>query len=162
MAACLVSPEAGSNGAQLRVEELEVGTREIASGDVHRFIAACAVPRSAMVRTIGHAFDIASASGSVLLRVEIAPSGATVTVSAPPAAALVPLAAPERDRAPETLPSPLPGSTPLPASSAVAGEAGVPDGAIARHPRAPLSTMPLRRASDREHSTAGSALPGPL
>ncbi|HEY2398435.1 MAG TPA: hypothetical protein VGH78_05520, partial [Solirubrobacteraceae bacterium] len=88
----------------------------------------------------GHAFDIASASGSVLLRVEIAPSGATVTASAPPTAALVPLAAPERDPAPEAFPSSLSGSSPRPAAA----------------------TVPLRRASDREPSTAAPALPGPI
>jgi serine phosphatase RsbU (regulator of sigma subunit) len=166
MAACIFSPESASSSEQVRVEELEVGTREIASGDVQRFIAACRVPRTAMVRTIGHAFDIAAASGSVLLRVEITPTGATVTAAAPPTAALVPLAAPERNGVPIATPVPRSGALPdpatLPLSPAPPRDVAVPNGASERRQRTPRSTEPLRRASDREPSTAGSAVPEPL
>jgi hypothetical protein len=165
MAACIISPESGSRAEQLRVEELEVGTREIASGDVQRFIAACGVPRPAIVRTIGHAFDIATTSGSVLLRVEVTSAGATVTAAAPPAAALVPLAAPERDGMPVASPFPgypaPPDPTTFPVPPARPTGAAVGSGAE-RRSRAPRSTVPLRRASDRERSPAGPAIAEPL
>ncbi|HEX4188751.1 MAG TPA: PP2C family protein-serine/threonine phosphatase [Solirubrobacteraceae bacterium] len=136
MAACIVSPEHGSSAEQLRVEELEVGTREIASGDLQRFIAASKVPRPAIVRTIGHAFDIADACGSVLLRVEITREGATVTAAAPD-----------------------PGKLPIPSTRpAVAAATG---GASGLRQRVPRSTVPLRRASDRERSPAGPAVVEP-
>jgi hypothetical protein len=166
MAACIFSPESASSVEQVRVEELEVGTREIASGDLQRFIAACHVPRPAIVRTIGHAFDIAAASGSVLLRVEVTPAGATVTAAAPPTTALVPLAVPQRDGVPVATPLPssseLQNPAMLPRPPAPAGEVPVPNGANGRRQRTPLSTVPLRRASDREPSKAGSAVPEPL
>jgi hypothetical protein len=164
MAACILSPESGSSVAPVRIEELEVGTREIASGDVQRFVEACGVPRPAIVRTIGHAFDIASTSGSVLLRVEMTSAGATVTASPPPAAALVPLGPPELDGALQASPLPLrssppPGSSP-PEPSTEPDDAGVPEIAIPRRGRRPVGAVPLRRASDREASPAASATPG--
>jgi hypothetical protein len=132
---------------------------------VERFIAACHVPAAAIERTLGHALDIASASGSALLRIEITPTGATVTASAPPVAALVPLAVPEPDGVPlAAVPdlSPVPETRRAPVSPRLRRDAAATGGASARHQHPEPGGVPLRRASDRGPAPAGSALPEPL
>jgi hypothetical protein len=154
MAACILAPEIGSSAAEARVEELEADTRELVGGDVERFIEACRVPGPAIVRTMDHALDIASASGAVLLRVEITPAGATVTAASPPTAALVPLVSP--------MPADAQEDSVLPDSSAPPEGSAVPEPAVLFEDRPALTSVPLRRASDRERSTARSAIAEPL
>jgi hypothetical protein len=135
MAACILSPEPGISAAAVHVEELEADVRELGSGEVERFIEACRIPAPVIARTIEQAFAIASASGTVLLRVEAGRTGATVTAVPPPVAALVPLAA----------------------QAAVDAEAAALSDAPLAGGEQTVSALPLRRASDRAAATTGPA-----
>jgi hypothetical protein len=137
MAACIIAPELGVSSAPVHVEELEVDVRELDSGEVERFIGACGVPSAVIARTLDHASDIASASGTVLLRIELGPAGATVTAMPPVAPALVPLIA-------------------QPAGGPVA-DAPRSELAVLADEQPTLPSLPLRRASDRAPSATGPA-----
>ncbi|MCW3028313.1 MAG: hypothetical protein JWN81_1524 [Solirubrobacterales bacterium] len=139
MAACILAPVVGVSTAPVHVEELEADVRELASGEVERFIEACRIPSPVIARTLEHASDIASASGTVLLRIELGVAGATVTAVPPVVPALVP---------PASQPSGTPAAdapTPARRVAAIADE------------QPALPSLPLRRASDREPSAAGPA-----
>jgi hypothetical protein len=136
MAACIIAPELGVSSAPVHVEELEVDLRELASGEVERFIGACRVPGAVIARTLDHASEIASASGTVLLRIEPGPAGATVTAMPPVAAALVPLTAQAAASPVADAPSEL---------------------AVLADEQPALTSLPLRRASDRASPAPGPA-----
>jgi len=82
MVACVLSPEPTAQGGSVHVEELEVDARALSKADVRRFLEACRVPAPEIIRTIELAGAITSASGSALLRVEVAAPNSTVTVTA--------------------------------------------------------------------------------
>lgn len=136
MAACILAPEAGAR-AGAHVEELEADVRELASGEVERFIDACRIPAPAMARAMKHAFDIAGASGTVLLRIERGRAGATITAMPPAVPTLVPLAS-------QAVASAAPDVTRREAATQARSEPTRP-------------ALPLRRASDREPSAPGPA-----
>jgi hypothetical protein len=83
MVACVLSPEPTARAGSVHVEELEVDARALSKADVRRFLEACRVTAPEIVRTIELAAAITSASGSALLRVEVAASSSTVTVTTP-------------------------------------------------------------------------------
>jgi Stage II sporulation protein E (SpoIIE) len=83
MVACVLSPEPTAQAGSVYVEELEVDARALSKADVRRFLEACRVPAPEIVRTIELAAAITSASGSALLRVDVAAPSSTVTVTAP-------------------------------------------------------------------------------
>ena len=82
MIACVLSPEPTAEAGSVHVEELEVDARALSKADVRRFLAACRVPAAEIERTIELAGAITSASGSALIRVDVADPSSTVTVTA--------------------------------------------------------------------------------
>lgn len=87
MVACIVVPEMTVIPARMHIEELEADAHDLAVGDVRRFLETCQVLNPGIEQAIDRAGAIAAVFGTALLRVELAPSTATVTVTAPPAAA---------------------------------------------------------------------------
>jgi hypothetical protein len=137
MAACILAPEVGVSSAGTRVEELETDGTELARGEVERFIAACRIPDPVIARTIEHACDIAAASGTVLLRIELDHAGATVTAVPPAVPDLVPLASQ--------------------AAGSPAADAAMSAAAMLAEEQTTLSPLPLRRTSDYQPSATGPA-----
>jgi len=141
MAACILAPEVGAISERVHVEELEADLHDLASGEVNRFMQACRIPSRVIAPTIEHASEIASASGTVLLRMDLGSAGATVTAVAPPVAALVPLpVAPAASRETDRVRT---------------GALSLDEQAPVEQP--PLPSLPLRRASDRARSATGPA-----
>jgi Stage II sporulation protein E (SpoIIE) len=83
MVACVVSPRATALSGHVHVEELEVDGSTLARAGVRRFLRECSVPPAAIARALAQAAATAEEAGTALLRVEIGPERATVTVSAP-------------------------------------------------------------------------------
>jgi Stage II sporulation protein E (SpoIIE) len=83
MVACIVVPEMTVIPTRTHIEELEADARDLARGDVRRFLETCQVLNPGIEQAIERAGGIAAAFGTALLRVELAPSTATVTVTAP-------------------------------------------------------------------------------
>jgi Stage II sporulation protein E (SpoIIE) len=103
MVACVLSPEPTAQPGSVHVEELEVDARALSKADVRRFLQACGVPAPEIVRTIELAAAITKASGSALLRVDVAASSSTVTVTAPGSGAPQHRTRHRQDSAPEPL-----------------------------------------------------------
>jgi hypothetical protein len=82
MVACVLSPEMASDGC-VHVEELEADAQALVRTDVRRFLEECRVPAPEIVRNIKLASTIADSAGSALLRIELGPTSATVTATAP-------------------------------------------------------------------------------
>jgi hypothetical protein len=93
MAACILTPQTPACGPQIHVEELEANDWGLSAGHVQRFLQACRLPATEIAQTIELATATAVACGTALLRIELAPTGATATVSppAPGASQTVPL-----------------------------------------------------------------------
>ncbi len=83
MVACLLAAEPTAVESHLHVEELEADAQALCKADVRRFLAECLVPEREIASTIELASEIADASGSALLRVELGPTSSTVTATAP-------------------------------------------------------------------------------
>jgi hypothetical protein len=83
MVACVVTPEMTIVPTRTHIEELEADARDLARGDVRRFLETCQVLNPDIEQAVERAGDIAAAFGTALLRVELAPSTATVSVTAP-------------------------------------------------------------------------------
>jgi len=83
MVACVVTPEMTIVPTRTHIEELEGDARDLARGDVRRFLETCQVLNPDIEQAVERAGDIAAAFGTALLRVELAPSTATVSVTAP-------------------------------------------------------------------------------
>lgn len=83
MAACIVVPEMTVIPARTHIEELEADAQELDRGDVRRFLETCQVLSPAIDRVLDRAGDIMAVFGTAVLRVDLAPGGATVTVSPP-------------------------------------------------------------------------------
>jgi hypothetical protein len=83
MVACLVAPHSSVASGRVQVEELEADATMLGRAAVRRFLEQCQLPDEEVTRTIELARAIAAASGTALLRVELQPTGATATVTAP-------------------------------------------------------------------------------
>jgi len=83
MVACIVVPEMTVIPTRTHIEELEADARDLARDDVRRFLETCQVLNPDIERAIERVGGIAAACGTALLRVELGPSTATVSVSAP-------------------------------------------------------------------------------
>jgi hypothetical protein len=81
MVACVLSPQVAARDQHVHVEELEVDASTLARAGVRRFLRDCAVPPAAIAQALRSAADIAGRSGTALLRVDLAPDGATVSVT---------------------------------------------------------------------------------
>ncbi len=117
MAACILTPEMAVIGVRTHVEELEVDERALARGAAQRFLAECDVLAADLRPALERAGEIAAASGTALLRVELERAHPTVTVTAP--------SPPPRVDAPQGPPSPSPSPSPPPAP---AGRPAEPSG----------------------------------
>jgi hypothetical protein len=83
MAACIVVPEMTVIPVRTHIEELEADAQDLDRGDVRRFLETCQVLAPAIDRAVDRAGDIAAVFATAVLRVDLAPGGATVTVSPP-------------------------------------------------------------------------------
>ncbi|MGD1056751.1 MAG: PP2C family protein-serine/threonine phosphatase [Solirubrobacteraceae bacterium] len=83
MAACIVVPEMTVIPTRTHIEELEADAQELDRGDVRRFLETCQVLSPAIDRALDRAGNIMAVFGTAVLRVELLPGGATVTVSPP-------------------------------------------------------------------------------
>lgn len=79
MAVCIVVPQMTVIPERIHIEELEADAKALATGQVQRFLETCQVPARDVARAVDRAGDIAAVSGTALLRVELAPTTATVT-----------------------------------------------------------------------------------
>ncbi len=84
MAACILVPQLAGVAARTHIEELEADAHTLERGQLRRFLETCLLPAVAVEHAIDDACAIAAVSGTALARVELAPTTATVTVSAPP------------------------------------------------------------------------------
>ena len=78
-----LAAEATAVAGNLHVEELEVNAQALCKTDVRRFLEECLVPEGEIASTIELASEIADTSGSAVLRVELGPTSAMVTATAP-------------------------------------------------------------------------------
>ncbi|HTD08428.1 MAG TPA: PP2C family protein-serine/threonine phosphatase [Solirubrobacteraceae bacterium] len=83
MAACIVVPEMTVVPGRTHVEELEADSQELDRGDVRRFLETCQVLNPAIDRALDRAGDLMAVFGTAVLRVELLPHGAAVTVGPP-------------------------------------------------------------------------------
>jgi hypothetical protein len=83
MVACIVSPDSSAPDGHLHVEELETDAAALSRPSARRFLKECKVPGPQVTRALARAREIAAASGTVMLRVEITPEGSTVTAAVP-------------------------------------------------------------------------------
>jgi hypothetical protein len=83
MAACIVVAELGGIAPRTHVEELEADVEALQRGQVRRFLEVCQVATADVEQTLTRAGDIAAVFGTVLLRVELEATTATV-IAAPP------------------------------------------------------------------------------
>jgi Stage II sporulation protein E (SpoIIE) len=83
MAACILGSPATAGVDCVHLEELEVDARALSGVRVRRFLEACQVPAPEIAPTIALAGEIAAAFGTALIRVELAPMGATATAIPP-------------------------------------------------------------------------------
>ncbi|MFI4984880.1 MAG: PP2C family protein-serine/threonine phosphatase [Solirubrobacterales bacterium] len=83
MVACVIAPQSSVASGRIQVEELEADAPMLGRAAVRRFLEQCQLPAEEVTRTIELARAIAAASGTALLRVELQPTGATATVTAP-------------------------------------------------------------------------------
>jgi hypothetical protein len=86
MAACILSPETGADGARVRVEELEVDAQTLADGSTHlraveRFLTACGVPAGEVAHTIDRSNAIVASHGTALIRTVLTSDGSTEAVA---------------------------------------------------------------------------------
>jgi Stage II sporulation protein E (SpoIIE) len=88
MAACILESENTVIGACAHSEELEVDARTLAGIGVVCFLEAWQVPDLEIAQTIKLASDIAAVSETALLRIELSPTGATVTAITPPSSSV--------------------------------------------------------------------------
>jgi|HubBroStandDraft_2_1064218.scaffolds.fasta_scaffold00289_3 hypothetical protein len=89
MAACIVVPEMTVIPTRTHIEELEADAQELDRGDVRRFLETCQVPSPGVEQAVAQVCAIAAVYGTAVLRAELAPNTATVTVSTPRATAEV-------------------------------------------------------------------------
>jgi len=82
MVACVLSPRAAAPNEFVRVEELELDEAALEHADVMRFLRECGVSRVVLAQAVHSVGEIALATGSALLRVELAGGAVTVAVSA--------------------------------------------------------------------------------
>ena len=82
MVACVLSPHLAARGEHVHVEELEVDACALERDSVRRFLRMCAVRPPQVGRALKRAAHIVAASGTALLRVQLAP-GHEVAVAAP-------------------------------------------------------------------------------
>jgi hypothetical protein len=87
MAACILVPQTAGVAARIHVEELEADAETLERGQLRRFLEACLLPAAAVDRALEQAGEIAAFSGTAVARVELAPTSATVTVTASPPSA---------------------------------------------------------------------------
>ncbi|HET8980544.1 MAG TPA: PP2C family protein-serine/threonine phosphatase [Solirubrobacteraceae bacterium] len=83
MAACIVEATVGSVLCDRRIEELEVDARQIAAGQVERFLVACGVAAGEVDAIIAEARETAAEHGAALLRVELEADEAIPSVTGP-------------------------------------------------------------------------------
>ncbi len=83
MAACIVVPEMTVVPVRTHIEELEADVQALDAGQVRRFLETCQVAGADIERTIARANDIVATFGTVLLRVQLAATTATVTAAVP-------------------------------------------------------------------------------
>jgi hypothetical protein len=81
MVACVLAPQGRSAVPAAQVEELEVDVETLSHEHVHRFLEHCGVPAPEAATATARARQIADATGTALLRIELAAAGAsTLTV----------------------------------------------------------------------------------
>ena len=83
MAACILGSSTTARAGCTHLEELEVDARALAGVQVRRFLEACRVPAPEITSTLDLAGEIAAACETALIRIELAPTGATATVISP-------------------------------------------------------------------------------
>jgi hypothetical protein len=83
MAACILGSQTPARGDCTHLEELEVNARALTGVQVRRFLETCQVPAPEITSTIARASEIAAAFETALIRVELAPTGATATAIPP-------------------------------------------------------------------------------
>jgi hypothetical protein len=82
MAACLITAHTAAAHPFTPLEELELDASQLAGTIGERFLSACHVPAAQTRRAIARAREVVADSGRVLLQVELASTGSSVTVAA--------------------------------------------------------------------------------
>jgi hypothetical protein len=82
MAACVIQTTSAADDS-IRLEEIELDSRQLSVGRGERFLSACAVATDDMVPALEKARGIAGEFGSVILRVSLDQSGRGVVVEPP-------------------------------------------------------------------------------
>jgi len=82
MAACIIGPDPARGAREARVEELELDAGQMGGTQAERFLAACQVPAEEVPEAVMLARRTAAESGAAVLRVQMQPLPAQVTVVA--------------------------------------------------------------------------------